>query len=100
MELVNRVGKEMNVDKGFLEEVLHCIASHHGRIEFGSVKPVMSIEALIVSMADNLSSKCGFIDTKVKEVKDAGGKIEDIEFFRSRGGDRYFITEGIKKFGG
>lgn len=98
MELVNKTAKEMNMNKDFTEEVLHCIASHHGRVEFGSIKPTMSLEALIVASADNISSKCGFIDTKIKDIKQAGGKIENNDFLRARGGERYIITQNMKTF--
>lgn len=98
MEIINKVGKELKIDSNFLNEVLHCVASHHGRIEYGSIKPVMSLEAIIVSMADNLSSKCGILDNKIRDIISAGGKIEDTDSFRFRGGERYIITEGLKKY--
>ena len=38
-------------------ELLHCILSHHGELEFGSPKKPALAEALALSMADNLDAK-------------------------------------------
>ena len=38
-------------------ELLHCILSHHGELEFGSPKKLALAEALALSMADNLDAK-------------------------------------------
>ena len=38
-------------------ELLHCILSHHGELEFGSPKKPALAEALALSLADNLDAK-------------------------------------------
>lgn len=38
-------------------ELIHCILSHHGELEFGSPKKPALAEALALSMADNLDAK-------------------------------------------
>lgn len=38
-------------------ELLHCILSHHGKLEFGSPKKPMLLEALALSQADDLDAK-------------------------------------------
>ena len=38
-------------------ELLHCILSHHGELEYGSPKKPAIVEALALSMADNLDAK-------------------------------------------
>lgn len=38
-------------------EIKHCIVAHHGEFEFGSPKKPAIIEALVLSMADNLDAK-------------------------------------------
>lgn len=38
-------------------ELKHCILAHHGELEFGSPKKPALIEALVLSMADNLDAK-------------------------------------------
>ena len=38
-------------------ELLHCIVAHHGELEFGSPKKPALVEAIALSMADNLDAK-------------------------------------------
>ena len=60
------IGAEMIHDRaskieGFPEllerELKHCILSHHGQFEFGSPKKPAIIEAMALSMADNMDAK-------------------------------------------
>ncbi len=43
--------------KKLLSELQHCILAHHGELEFGSPKKPALVEALALSMADNLDAK-------------------------------------------
>lgn len=43
--------------KGLAGELKHCILAHHGELEFGSPKKPALVEALALSMADNLDAK-------------------------------------------
>lgn len=38
-------------------EFLHCILSHHGELEYGSPKKPATMEALLLSFADNTDAK-------------------------------------------
>ncbi|MCR5596866.1 MAG: HD domain-containing protein [Lachnospiraceae bacterium] len=53
--------EHMDKISGFPEilknEVQHCILAHHGQLEFGSPKKPALIEALALSMADNMDAK-------------------------------------------
>lgn len=51
---INEIGEFTEIEKN---EVLHCILSHHGSLEFGSTKLPSLIEAMIVSTADNVDAK-------------------------------------------
>ncbi len=57
-ELVGKLASEV---PGFPEklkhELMHCILAHHGELEFGSPKKPALVEALALSMADNLDAK-------------------------------------------
>ncbi len=45
------------------QQLLHCIASHHGELEWGSPKRPKTIEALILHHVDNLDAKVkGFLE--------------------------------------
>ncbi len=55
------IGKLASEIPGFPEklkhELIHCILAHHGELEFGSPKKPALVEALALSMADNLDAK-------------------------------------------
>jgi hypothetical protein len=55
------LSKRMDKIGGFTvkrkNELLHCILSHHGELEYGSPKKPALAEALALSMADNLDAK-------------------------------------------
>lgn len=56
-ELVHRVANKVRangigIDENKLTNVLHCIASHHGRVEWDAIKEPATLEALFVSMRD------------------------------------------------
>jgi len=43
--------------KKMASEIMHCILAHHGELEYGSPKKPALMEALALSMADNLDAK-------------------------------------------
>jgi 3'-5' exoribonuclease len=46
-----------------LQQLLHCVVSHHGELEWGSPKRPKTIEALILHHVDNLDAKVkGFLE--------------------------------------
>ena len=55
------VGKRMDEIGDFppvlVSQLKHCILAHHGELEFGSPKKPALVEALALSMADNLDAK-------------------------------------------
>lgn len=48
-----------NVSRATIQDVQHCIISHHGRKEWGSIKEPQTLEAMILHHADNMSAKFG-----------------------------------------
>ena len=53
-------------------ELLHCILSHHGELEYGSPKKPALIEAVALSMADNTDAKLETM-REILEAPGAGG---------------------------
>lgn len=94
MHLVQRTAEQFD-DKEFVNEVMHCIASHHGTIEWGSIQKVQSVEAGILSRVDYISSRNGMVDQKLRESQVTGQPLQD-EF--KIYGDPYFASIGMKKF--
>lgn len=54
-------------------ELQHCILAHHGELEYGSPKKPALVEAVALSMADNMDAK---LET-MKEILTAPGTGED-----------------------
>jgi 3'-5' exoribonuclease len=58
---VEIIGDKIRQIPGFPEtianELKHCILAHHGELEFGSPKKPALVEAIALSMADNLDAK-------------------------------------------
>lgn len=53
-------------------ELLHCILSHHGELEYGSPKKPALAEALALSMADNLDAKLAGVTALFDSTEEAG----------------------------
>lgn len=57
----NMVSDKIKAIPGFpkklADEILHCILAHHGSLEFGSPKLPALMEAMALSMADNMDAK-------------------------------------------
>ena len=71
---VSKYMEKHEIDELTKEKLLHIIASHHGRIEYGSPKEPMFPEAIIVHEADETSSKVAemleFIKSSKQETED------------------------------
>lgn len=98
MSLVHKAGiGNANYNPVFVNEVLHCIASHHGLPEWGSLKVVQSVEAGILSRMDYLSSRNGMVEHMLKEaVKSSQPLASSFSIY----GDPYFASSGMKKYVG
>ncbi len=53
-------------------ELLHCILSHHGELEFGSPKKPELAEAIALSMADNLDAKLEGVTALFEGTEETG----------------------------
>lgn len=95
MSLIEQIGKERKVNKVFLDEVLHVIASHHGSPEFGAIKEPMTLEAIIVSQADYLGSRAGIIDSHLSPMKEHKTNVgDDFKAF----GHRFVMSNAVKRW--
>lgn len=60
-------------------ELIHCILAHHGELEYGSPKKPALIEAVVLSMADNMDAK---IESFTEILNDSGNSNEWLGFNR------------------
>lgn len=61
MDLVNKTSGPISQDHRY--ELLHMLAAHHGRLEFGAIREPKTLEAIILHQADYLSAKGGEIES-------------------------------------
>lgn len=88
-------GNSLGLSQDFINEVLHCIASHHGLVEWGSLKVVQSLEAGILSRADYISSRNGMVESTLKDAIKSGQPLQDTF---SIYGDPYFASTGMRGY--
>jgi 3'-5' exoribonuclease len=71
----------------------HIILSHHGKLEYGSLKRPKFMEAMLVAMVDDLDSKMNTIQTFIESERNVGDKWSRYhELF-----DRYFMLDNLKE---
>ena len=97
MNLVQVVASEgkVKVQSEFVNELLHCIAAHHGSREWGALVEPQSLEAGIISRLDYISSRNGMMEKVLKETVLVGQPLQNE--FRIYG-DQYFASLGIRKY--
>jgi 3'-5' exoribonuclease len=96
-ELVDRKSQRILGFNPELRDICkHIILSHHGRLEFGSPKVPMFLEALLVAMVDDLDSKVSTVQTWNETERVSTEKWSRYsELF-----ERYFLVSDLKaKFG-
>ncbi|RJO59962.1 HD domain-containing protein [candidate division WS5 bacterium] len=72
-EMVKRYGEKAGLDEDLLDEVLHMVLSHQGRIEFGSPILPKTPEAMILYRLDDMSAK---LNTAFKLLESGEGGDE------------------------
>jgi 3'-5' exoribonuclease len=65
-------------------KLLHMIVSHHGEFEWGSPKPPMFLEALILHFVDNLDAKAEMMIDERRKNRDFGRDWSDYHPFLER----------------
>ena len=90
MQTVDRIG---GVEPWFKDEVLHAIAAHHGTTDHGTIKVPTSLEAMILSRADDLSAKCGIVANRLKEPQNPDDDLLDSNMLKR---EIYLKTNALK----
>lgn len=94
---IELVEKKASRILGFPEELKdllkHIILSHHGRLEFGSPKTPMFLEAFIVAAIDDLDSKINTISSFIKAEREAIGESDEKWSKFNQLFERYFLLK-------
>jgi 3'-5' exoribonuclease len=73
VELVEKKASRIfGFPEGLKDLLKHIILSHHGRLEYGSPKTPMFLEAFIVAAIDDLDSKINTISRFIEQEKSSG----------------------------
>ena len=91
LNFVSRKLEEIEIDETTKNQILHLLVSHHGRLEYGSPKEPMTLEAVALYYADELSSKISEMLNIIEENKD---NTEDDFFYSYRKRINIFLRGG------
>ena len=69
LRMTSETADRMNIPQETLHKMLHCIASHHGKAEWGAMVEPADIEAKILSSFD-------FIDSRLEMYRYAAEQVE------------------------
>ncbi len=83
MMLKERIKSIDGFPKVLADELIHCILSHHGELEFGSPKKPSIIEAMALAHADNMDAKLQTFTEIIKSNQDKSGWLGYIKMFDS-----------------
>lgn len=75
--------KKISTPSPLREKLLHIVASHHGQLDYGSPKEPMFPEALVVHLADMMSSKLNEMQTFMENVE--GNTEDDFAYYKRSG---------------
>jgi 3'-5' exoribonuclease len=94
VELVERKASRLLGFPESLKDLLkHIILSHHGKLEYGSPKTPMFLEAFIVAAIDDLDSKINTIDMFIKSERDATASSDEKWSKFNQLFERYFLLK-------
>ncbi len=72
LEMLDETFRALSIDDLELKSILkHIILSHHGRLEYGSPKRPKFLEAIVVSMIDELDSRINSVENFMKSEIDS-----------------------------
>lgn len=71
MQMVSDCGNRLGCDEKTVKHLMHIIASHHGKREFGAIMPPQTVEAYVVSELDMLDAQL-YIYEKADEDLSSG----------------------------
>lgn len=97
-ELVKSYGKKYNLSEEVIDELIHMILSHHGKLEFGSPVLPKTPEAIALGMIDDLSAKMNAAFSQIAGVNDSGSCFT--EFHRALGTELYISPLTVDKMEG
>ena len=92
---MSELPKYKDISPKFIDDVLHCVASHHGELKHGSMREMQSLEARLLHLADVISSEQGKIHRELQEIalndSELPPKIKIYE-------NNYWVSDKMKEY--
>jgi 3'-5' exoribonuclease len=88
-----KTSRILGFDSELRDLLKHIVLSHHGKLEFGSPKKPKFLEAVMVSMIDELDSKMDTIFQFVDAERQSGEKWSRYNAMF----DRYFLLDDLNE---
>ena len=67
--ILNDAAKKVKINEEKLILLSHIIVSHHGKAEYGAIKPPMTLEAYVMHNLDDLDSKMEMLSSTLENVE-------------------------------
>lgn len=68
-DMVTEAAKELNIEGEDVMLLKHLILSHHGKLEYGSPKVPMLLEAELLHFIDNIDARIMMVEKNLKQVE-------------------------------
>lgn len=76
IKIISMKSVEMGINSREVDELIHLIASHHGKPEYGSPIPANTIEAKLLSLADDLDATAYRFNRAYEKLEPGQGVTE------------------------
>lgn len=70
--------KSKLLEEGIYNDILHCVAAHHGRVEYGAIKEPLNLEAIMLNQADYLSARGSGTDMNREYHKEHSSAVRQL----------------------
>ena len=67
-EMVREKAEKGSYSEETVKRIVHMIISHHGKMEYGAVRPPMTKEAIMLNFIDDMDAKIYAVEDAVKDV--------------------------------
>lgn len=79
VEMVRKAAESVSIAEDRVDQLIHIILSHHGRLEFGSPVLPMTPEAILLHHLDDMDAKMNYIDQLRSKMDEPGFHWTDFQ---------------------
>lgn len=88
MMMIDRARIELGITEEAVTDLLHCIAAHHGKMEWGAASKPATLEAYLLHMIDNIDAKVYqfeeiYDSTEAGKLSDRVFTLDNVKVYRS-----------------